>query len=166
MSIAEKINGLSPLSVDSRLSSFVSSDESERIHTTFYFDKKSGHSFARVLFGPLAQGPPGHAHGGAIAAVLDEAMGAAAWLNGYTVMTAKLEITYLKSLKLREEAFIESWVSRVNAKKVFVKGVLTAADDTLFAQSKGLFIVRSIERIQSMGEIPDHIFKKYFNRDN
>ncbi len=162
MSIAEKINELSPLSAESHISSFVTSEESERIQTTFYFDKESGHIFARVLFGPLAQGPPGHTHGGAIAAVLDEAMGAAAWLNGYTAMTVKLEITYLKSLKLREETFIESWVSRVSTKKVFVKGVLTAADGTIFAQSKGLFIVRSIERIQSMGEIPDHIFKTYF----
>ena len=35
---------------------------------------------AKVLFGPGTQGPPGHAHGGSMAAVLDEAMGGAAWM--------------------------------------------------------------------------------------
>ena len=35
-------------------------------------------------------GPPGHVHGGAMAAALDEAMGAVCWMNGHPVVAATI----------------------------------------------------------------------------
>jgi len=160
MDIIKKIKKLKPLPMDNHISLFVSSDTNDRINIRYYFDKESGHLFARVVFGEKAQGPPGHAHGGAIASALDESMGAAAWMNGFTAMTAKLEVNYYKALKLGTEAFIEIWVDRNSEKKVWLKGRIQAGDETVYAESKGLFILQSKECFQSMGEIPEDMFNK------
>ncbi len=37
--------------------------------------------YAKAWFGKNTMGPPGHVHGGAMAATLDEAMGAVCWMN-------------------------------------------------------------------------------------
>jgi len=44
---------------------------------------------AGFSFSEHQQGPPGFVHGGASAAVMDEAMGLAVWHAGYRVVTAK-----------------------------------------------------------------------------
>jgi len=154
MEIKKRIAGLQPLKRENQLLSFVSSDSGQRIDITYYFDKGSGHVFARVLFGEKAQGPPGHAHGGAIASVLDEAMGAAAWLNGFMVMTAKLEVSYLQALPLNREVYAEAWVDSSDEKKVRLKSRLADETGTVFSNGKGLFIQISKERIESMGPVP------------
>ena len=122
---------------------------------------ENGHFFARVIFGQLAQGPPGHVHGGAIAAVLDEAMGAVAWMNDFTAMTVNLEVQYYKSVKLETVAYVEAWVDRSEEKKVYVKGILVSEDESLYAEANSLFIRQSKEQFQSMGDIPDYLFQRY-----
>ncbi|MDQ1296257.1 MAG: hypothetical protein QG611_235, partial [Bacteroidota bacterium] len=70
---------------------FITGDISNDRIKVRYFKKDSDNSFvARVWFGPSTEGPPGHVHGGSMAAVLDEAMGASAWIAGHTVVAAKL----------------------------------------------------------------------------
>ena len=161
MNILQRIEKLQPLPMDKHLSSFVSTDVKERIDIQYFFDKESGHFFARVIFGQLAQGPPGHVHGGAIAAVLDEAMGAVAWMNDFTAMTVNLEAQYYKSLKLETVAYVEAWVDRSEEKKVYVKGILVSEDESLYAEANSLFIRQSKEQFQSMGDIPDYLFQRY-----
>ena len=57
------------------------SDDSPGMGVVWYaLDDKS--IFAEVTLNDAQQGPPGFAHGGASAALLDEAMGAAVWLAG------------------------------------------------------------------------------------
>ena len=51
-------------------------------------------------FGPGCEGPPGHAHGGSQAAVLDEAMGAVAWINSHSCVAGGFQIKYEQMLKL------------------------------------------------------------------
>ena len=110
------------------------------------------------MFGSKAQGPPGHAHGGAVAAVLDEAMGGASWLNGFTAMTAKLEINYHKALPLETEAYVETWVENTFKNKIQICGKIVSAECIVFAESRGLFIEKSIAHFKSMGKIPDEFF--------
>jgi len=155
MEIKKRIAKLQPLKRENHLLSFVSSDGGKRINITYYFDKSDGHVFARVLFGDKAQGPPGHADGGAIASVLDESMGAAAWLNKFMVMTAKLEINYLHAVPLGQEVYVEAWVERSDEKKVQLKSRLADGAGTAFSSGKGLFVQLSKERIESMGPVPE-----------
>src|SRR5579859_3317215 len=53
-----------------------------------FLEVAGGRVEARFRYELPQQGPPGHAHGGAIAAVLDEVMGAAVWRAGHPVLLA------------------------------------------------------------------------------
>ncbi|MBL0345264.1 PaaI family thioesterase [Candidatus Villigracilis affinis] len=48
------------------------------------------------------QGPPGHTHGGASAAILDEIMGLVVWAAGHKVVAANININYRKMLPLHQ----------------------------------------------------------------
>ena len=64
--------------------SFVSGEpDGDRLRVCYYRRDRDGALVGKIWFGPGAEGPPGHAHGGSMAAVLDEAMGAGAWLAGH-----------------------------------------------------------------------------------
>ena len=161
ISIKEIISNLAPLPINKYVSAFISGAETDRIKIQYFFDAHNNHFYARVIFGKQAQGPPGHAHGGAVAAVLDEAMGGASWLNGYTAMTVKLEINYHKSLPLETECFVETWVNKSLKNKIYICGKIVSAEGIVFAESTGLFIEKSIAHFKSMGEIPKNFLTNH-----
>ena len=87
---------------------FITGDRSSDRIKGRYFQKDSDNSFvARVWFGPSTEGPAGFVHGGSMAAVLDEAMGASVWLMGYTVVAAKITVGYRKMLPLGTVTTVE-----------------------------------------------------------
>ena len=163
MSIVRRIAGLKPIPQKELLRSFVSDDRKKRIDLVYYFEKSSGRILAKVVFGDEAQGPPGYVHGGAIAAVLDESMGAAAWLNGLMVMTARLEVSYLKAVPLNKGIFIEAWISAADEKKVHLHSRLIDEKGKLYSTGKGLFIKLSKERLKSLGPIPEGLLHQVQN---
>jgi len=59
-------------------------------------------------FSEFQQGPPGFVHGGASAAVLDEAMGLSIWNCGYRAVTVNLNINYHKPIPLDEPVQIQA----------------------------------------------------------
>lgn len=82
--------------------SFVSGEPSgDRLRVRYYRRERDRALVGKIWFGPGAEGPPGHAHGGSMAAVLDEAMGAGAWLAGHAVVAAKLTINFRRMLRWR-----------------------------------------------------------------
>src|SRR6185369_4259517 len=81
--------------------SFVSGDGNEhRLRVSYYIREADGALVGKAWFGPEAEGPPGCAHGGSIAAVLDEAMGAAAWMRGNPVVVRTLSVEFRSLLPL------------------------------------------------------------------
>lgn len=86
------------------------------------------------------QGPPGHAHGGCLSAVLDEAMGAAAWCAGHPVVAARLEIDFRKAVPLGQPCRAEGWVASVDGRKVHTESELRLEDGTLATRGRGLFV--------------------------
>ena len=118
---------------------FVSGDpEGDRFRVSYYRDAGQ-HLHARIWFGPETQGPPGHAHGGAIAAVMDEALGLAAWAEGYPVVVGNLNVSFKNMLPLLKVVTLESKVVSVEGRKIMVHGRLFC-DDTLFAEGECLCI--------------------------
>ncbi|MFV0316141.1 MAG: PaaI family thioesterase [Microthrixaceae bacterium] len=93
----------------------------------------------RVNFGPAYEGPPGCVHGGYVAAVFDELLGAAQSLSGTQGMTARLEVDYRSPTPLGEELVMRGWVDRTEGRKIWARGTLSAGD-RLCAQSEGLFL--------------------------
>lgn len=101
---------------------FVSSDpEGYRFRVRYYLDS-SQHLKAKVWFGPETEGPPGHAHGGAMAAVVDEVLGLAAWAAGYSIVIGNLNVNFRNMLPLHKVVSVETKVVSVEGRKVMVHG--------------------------------------------
>lgn len=132
-------------------SSFITGDQNDSRLKVRYFINESDQSFVgRVWFGPSTEGPAGFVHGGSMAAVLDEAMGASAWLSGYTVVAAKIIVDYRKMLPLGTITTIEARVTLVKGRKVTTKGVIYTEKDTIFSESEGLYIIIPPEKFGEM----------------
>jgi acyl-coenzyme A thioesterase PaaI-like protein len=89
-----------------------------------------------VTFGPAYEGPPGHCHGGWVAAMFDEALGFAQLAPGFT---AYLHVNYRKPTPLKTKLDIKAWVDSVDGRKRLVKGECRL-DGVLLSDAEGLFI--------------------------
>jgi acyl-coenzyme A thioesterase PaaI-like protein len=89
-----------------------------------------------VTFGPAYEGPPGHCHGGWVAAMFDEALGFAQLAPGFT---AYLHVNYRRPTPLNTKLDIKAWVDNVDGRKRLVKGECTH-DGVLLSDAEGLFI--------------------------
>jgi acyl-coenzyme A thioesterase PaaI-like protein len=112
----------------------------ERTRVEYFRHPDNDHLYATVWFGPHTEGPPEAVHGGAIAAVLDEAMGAVCWMNGHPVVGARITINYMHMTPLGFTGQVESWIDRIERRKIFLKSRLTGADGTVHAEGEALFI--------------------------
>ncbi len=127
--------------------SFLSGDPDNLRLRLRYFQRGSDQALvARVWFGPGAQGPPGHAHGGSMAAVLDETMGMAAWVAGHSVVAAGLNIEFRRMLPLGTVATVETRIAAVEGRKIRVEGRILDREGNSYAEAAGLFIVISLDR--------------------
>lgn len=124
---------------------FVSGDpEGDRFRVRYFRDEQH-HLHARIWFGPETEGPPGHAHGGSIAAVMDEALGLAAWAAGYAIVVGNLNVSFRNLLPLQKVVTLESEVVSVEGRKIMVHGRLFCGD-TLFAEGQCLCITINKEK--------------------
>jgi acyl-coenzyme A thioesterase PaaI-like protein len=92
-----------------------------------------------VVFTEPYEGPPGHCHGGFIAAAFDEVLGMAQSLTGRPGMTGKLAITYRSPMPLHTTINFRGWVERIDGRKIFTKGTAHNGD-TLCAEAEVLFL--------------------------
>lgn len=99
-------------------------------------------------FGWAYQGPPGHLHGGFIAALFDETLGLTQSMTGHPGMTGTLTVRYRKPTPLYTELRIEGTVQRVEGRKIFTAARLYAGD-TLTAEAEAVFISIDLSTIQA-----------------
>ncbi len=128
---------------------FVSADADPKRFRVRYWKDADGNLAAKVRFGPNCEGPPGHAHGGSLASVLDEAMGGNSWLHGHAALAGTLTIKYRAPFPLETVATVTSKIERVEGRKVFTSGAIRSADGTLHAEGEGIFVVMR-EDVQQM----------------
>lgn len=121
-----------------------------RIDVRYFWHEESRDIRADITFGPRAQGPPLHAHGGAIAAVLDEAMGTCAWMNGHMVVAVNIDVDYRRMVPLGQPLVLRCALTRVEGRKVFAHGDLCTADGEILAESEGIFVVVGADKMQGL----------------
>jgi acyl-coenzyme A thioesterase PaaI-like protein len=109
---------------------------------------------AEVTYGDAYEGPPGHVHGGLIAAIFDEVLGFAQALSGAPGMTGKLEITYRSPTPLHTPLRVAGRFDRIDGRKIFTTGTIHAGD-RLCAEAKGLFISVRPERFGALDQLRD-----------
>ncbi|MEB2283610.1 MAG: PaaI family thioesterase [Myxococcales bacterium] len=105
----------------------------------------------RVRFGAAYEGPPGHVHGGFVAAAFDEVLGFVQSTTGQPGMTATLTIRYRKPTPLDTDLRFEATVRRVEGRKIFAEGRLYDGD-ILTADAEGLFISVDLVKMQLLAE--------------
>jgi acyl-CoA thioesterase FadM len=98
-----------------------------------------GHLHAHGAFPAPYEGPPACVHGGIIAALFDELLGAANIVNRTPGMTGTLTIRYERPTPLRAELTAESWTESVDGRKIRAAGVIRHNGEVT-ARAEGLFI--------------------------
>ncbi len=93
----------------------------------------------RAVFTEPYEGPPGHVHGGYVAAGFDEVLGMAQSLSGRPGLTGELSVTYRRPTPLFVELVFRGVVTEIVGRKIFTRGTLHHGD-ILCAESTGLFL--------------------------
>ena len=107
---------------------------------TTQHDPGTGRSWSEFELGAAYEGPPGLAHGGVTALILDHMLGYAAQVSGKPGMTASLTMTYRRATplgRLRSEA----WVDRVEGPKTYAVGHVLDSAGNVTVEAEGLFIL-------------------------
>lgn len=93
----------------------------------------------RCRFGRAYEGPPGHVHGGYVAAAFDEVLGMVQAMTGNPGMTGTLTVRYRAPTPLHADLRFEGELDRVEGRKIFTAGRLFR-DDVLCAEAEAVFI--------------------------
>lgn len=115
--------------------------EGDRVRLAYFRKPGEPALFAKAWFGRKTMGPPGHVHGGAMAAALDEAMGAVCWMNGHRAVAATIMVTFATMLPICSETILEAGIARVDGRKIATRAGLTDSRGQKIAEAEGLFIV-------------------------
>ncbi len=107
---------------------FVCGRENPRgIGIDWYVNEKK-EIYAEFIPGESQQGPPKHMHGGASAAILDEAMGFAAWAKGHKIVSVNLNINYIKAVPLGKKVKIFGRLVKEEGNKFFAEGEIVLSN--------------------------------------
>ncbi|WP_211123305.1 PaaI family thioesterase [Streptomyces yatensis] len=103
----------------------------EDVSVTAEFTVRSGH-----------QGAPGLAHGGVLAAALDETLGSLNWLQRTITVTGRLETDFVRPVPVGTELHLEAQVTAVHGRKVYCSatGRIGAPDGPVAVRAQALFI--------------------------
>jgi uncharacterized protein (TIGR00369 family) len=92
-------------------------------------------------------GPPGHAHGGIIATILDEAMSKANRLANKIALTRRMEVEYLRPVPLGQPLVAEGRITRTTGRALYNRGEIRNADGVILARSRGTFLMINPEEM-------------------
>ena len=111
-------------------------DNPDSMRLRFTYDEERDCFVCRFRLGKRYTGPPGHCHGGIIAAILDEAMGKVNKLRHVVALTSEITVNYLKPVPLR----VESREVKVRGRKHINMAEILNEKGEVLARSQGLFI--------------------------
>jgi acyl-coenzyme A thioesterase PaaI-like protein len=100
----------------------------------------------------VTEGPPDHAHGGSIAAVLDEVLGLAAWADGHKVVVGNLNVNFRQLLPIQTVVQVNTKIVSVEGRKIMVHGEICSLDSTVYATGECLCITLTEGQIASSGK--------------
>jgi acyl-coenzyme A thioesterase PaaI-like protein len=113
---------------------------------------------AHVQLDRMHEGPPGHIHGGIVAALLDEAMSKLNRPLNVLAMTRHMEVDYLRPAPLYQPlVLVARHLNRATKpdgtldRKLFHQAELQRPDGTVLARSKGVFIAIDAKLLAAAG---------------
>jgi uncharacterized protein (TIGR00369 family) len=106
----------------------------------FTYDEERDCFVCRFRLGKRYTGPPGHAHGGIIATLLDEAMGKVNKLRHVVALTSQITVNYLKPVPLNKPLRVESREVRVLGRRHINMAEILNQNGDILARGQGIFI--------------------------
>lgn len=110
--------------------------------------RRGDSAVATTTLGPAFEGAPGRAHGGVIAAILDEAMGFVLPMIGEIAYTANLSIDYIAPAPINTEIIITAALRDRADRKLWIEATGRAADD-IFVRAEALFLIVDLARFSN-----------------
>lgn len=101
--------------------------------------REGNEAVCQVTLGEAFEGAPGRAHGGVVAALMDETMGLVMSISSNPGFTGRLTITYRHPTPLGQLLEARARLAGRSGRKMTVTGELRTGDQ-LLAQGEGLFI--------------------------
>lgn len=95
---------------------------------------------ATIALDEHQQGPPGHAHGGALAALLDEAMGFAVWAAGLRVAAVNLNVDYRRPVPLGQPITVTGRLVERGERAIHTEGEIRLPDGEVAAAGRGVYV--------------------------
>jgi uncharacterized protein (TIGR00369 family) len=121
------------------------------LHLKFFVDDE-GRVLCRVRLAAQFQGPPGHAHGGIIATLLDEAMSKANRRRNIVAMTRHMSIDYLRPVPLENDLVLEGWSEKdaasASGRKHQCSAEIRDAGGAVLASATGIFVEVTAEALR------------------
>lgn len=106
----------------------------------FSLDPKNSVVRGKFRLGSRYQGPPGYAHGGIIATVVDEAMGKLNRLEDVLALTANISVEYLRSVPLGHPIVVEARPLTHRGRNYWRECTIRDVQGNLLVRSKGRFV--------------------------
>ena len=127
-------------------------DNPDGMRLKFHYEPARRRFVARFRLTRRYTGPPGHAHGGIVATLLDEAMGKVNKLHGVVALTRSMEVEYLRPVPLHQPLTVESHSVRVRGRRhLYAASILDAkGKGEVLARGRGTFIAVDPARLQRM----------------
>jgi acyl-coenzyme A thioesterase PaaI-like protein len=101
----------------------------------------------RVRLGLAYEGPPHGVHGGYVAGMFDEVLGATQRMMDKPGVTATLTVKYRHITPIEEDLFLRAWITEDVGRRITAKATCHAGD-TLTAEAEGLFIKVDFTEVQ------------------
>jgi uncharacterized protein (TIGR00369 family) len=106
----------------------------------FSYDQATRQVSAQFRLSRRYSGPPGYAHGGIIATILDEVMAKLNRPTQVTAVTARMRIDYLRPVPLQKRVSATARETRTNGRRRFRSAAILDEKGTILARATGVFI--------------------------
>ena len=122
-------------------------DNRDGMHLKFFLDEAARRAVCEFKLSRKYTGPPGHAHGGIIATILDEAMGKVNRFRNVLALTSSMEIRYLKPVPLGKPLTVTGYEQSVEGRKHVNVAEISNDQGEVLARSTGTFIAIDPEKM-------------------
>lgn len=102
----------------------------------------------RARLGLAYEGPPHGVHGGWVAALFDEALGAVQGLAGAPGVTGVLKVRYRHVTPLDADLQLDAWVASQRSRRLVARATCRSGD-TVTAEAEGLFVKVDFAEVQA-----------------
>jgi uncharacterized protein (TIGR00369 family) len=103
------------------------------------FQSRDGAAEAELTAQDWQQGWHGMTHGGALAAVLDEAMAYALFFRGVQGLTARMEVRFLHPATTGDRLTVSARITRDTRRLAYIEATIRRVDATI-AEASGTFV--------------------------